>query len=56
MLDRQKGNVVFQCDECGAVLDTNTSDFASARNLLKRERWVTEKDGDVWEHFCPDCK
>jgi Fe2+ or Zn2+ uptake regulation protein len=56
MLDRQKGNIVFQCDECGEVLETNTNDFDSARNLLKRERWAVEKIDGEWEHYCSNCR
>lgn len=56
MLDRQKGNIIWQCDECNETLDTGTSDFDAAKNLLKRERWAVEKVDDTWEHFCPDCK
>jgi hypothetical protein len=37
------------CDECNETLDTGTSGFDAARNPLKRERWVTGKDGDVRE-------
>jgi hypothetical protein len=56
MLDRQKGDVVFECDICGNVLETETSDFESARNLLRREGWRTLKVGDVWMHKCPSCQ
>lgn len=56
MLDRQKGDVIFMCDECGEVMDSGTSDFDSALNLLKRERWQIKKIEGEWEHRCPNCK
>jgi uncharacterized protein (DUF983 family) len=55
MLDRQHGDVVFECDACGTTLETETSDFGSARNLLRREGWRARKLGDGWMHFCPKC-
>jgi hypothetical protein len=32
MLDRQYGNVVFECDSCNEVLKTETRDFDDARD------------------------
>lgn len=56
MLDRQKGEIIFECDGCGGTLGTETGNFDSARNLLRRERWRAVKVGDVWQHNCPACK
>ena len=39
MLDRQKGDVVFECDGCGDVLDTGTGDFSSALSAMRRDGW-----------------
>jgi hypothetical protein len=51
MLDRQHGDIVWECDACGAALETETSDFDSARNLLRREGWKIRKQGDEWMYF-----
>lgn len=53
MMDRQKGNIVFECDGCQDVLETGTADWGSAQNALKRARWSAVKvdEGD-WEHYC----
>ena len=55
MLDRQGGNIWFECDTCPETLDTGTSDFDSARNLLRREGWRTSKVGTEWVHACSNC-
>jgi len=56
MLDKQKGEFVFECDMCGNTLETGTSNFEAARNLLRRERWVAYKSNDDWKHLCDACK
>jgi len=56
MLDRQKGNVVFECDGCDEVLETETSNFDAAVNMLNQEDWRSRKVGDTWEHYCLKCK
>jgi hypothetical protein len=55
VIDRQGGNIVFECDECGNALETEQADFSSAWNLAKRERWRTRKIGNDWVHKCPGC-
>ncbi len=54
-MDRQKGDIVFECDGCGKVLETETADFDSAMNLLRRNRWKAVKVGAGWEHRCDEC-
>jgi hypothetical protein len=39
MLDRQKGDIVFECNACGDVLETNQADFDVARVIFRREGW-----------------
>lgn len=56
VLDRQGGDVYFECDGCGEVLETGTGDFSSALNLMRRERWRAVKFGEDWNHYCPDCR
>jgi hypothetical protein len=55
MMDRQKGKFVAECNVCGDVLETNTGDFATARECLDAERWKARKIKDDWEHYCPGC-
>jgi hypothetical protein len=56
MLDRQKGNIVFECDGCGAVGETNTGDFTAALNMIKRDGWHAIKEGSDWCHYCSRCR
>ena len=55
MMDKQKGDFVFECDNCGAALETDQADFDVARSILRREGWRARKIGDVWQHGCASC-
>ncbi len=62
MIDRQNGDVVFECDTCGEVLESATSDFNSAWNQAKRDGWRAKKLAPIglrgepeWVHECPKC-
>jgi hypothetical protein len=55
MMDVQKGDFVVECDGCGEVLETGTSNFEAARSVMRREGWKPTKIGDVWTHACPGC-
>jgi hypothetical protein len=55
MLDRQKGKFVVECDSCPEVLDTETSDFPEALDMMKREGWNIRKIAGEWLHGCPKC-
>ena len=56
MIGREHNNVVFECDECGEVLEGVTSDFNSAWARAKREGWRVRKIGNEWVHNCPRCQ
>lgn len=55
MIDRQGGDLVFECDSCNEVLESGTSDFNSVWNRAKREGWRAKKLGNDWVHACPQC-
>jgi predicted RNA-binding Zn-ribbon protein involved in translation (DUF1610 family) len=55
MIDRQNGNLVFECDQCGEALESETSDFSFAWNQAKRDGWRAKKIGAEWVHECPNC-
>ena len=55
-IDRQKGDLIFECDGCGEVFESNTSDFNSAFNMAKRAGWRARKINDVWSHYCDCCQ
>lgn len=67
-LTYNRGDIVFQCDACKATLETNTSNFDAAMNVLRRSRWrpvphvdptrrnkITRSSPD-WDHHCDQCK
>lgn len=56
MIDRQGGNLVFECDSCNETLESATSDFSSAWNQAKRDGWRAKKTGEEWTHECPTCR
>jgi hypothetical protein len=68
MLSNESGNFVFQCNDCGEVLQTETSNFDAARNLLHQHRWrvitseetpeedLSKQNHEESRHFCPHCE
>jgi hypothetical protein len=55
VLDRQRGVILFECDSCDEVLDTETKDFDEALANLRRAEWSARKIGRDWIHGCPKC-
>ena len=41
--DRQGGQIVFECDECPAVLETEESGFLAALDVLREAGWRSRK-------------
>lgn len=56
MIDRQHGEIVFECDGCPETIETGESEWNDAMALFRRERWRAEKVGEEWTHLCPDCQ
>lgn len=55
MMDRQHGNFIFECDACGATLDTDTRDFNEALGIMRRANWRASPIGKDWVHTCDGC-
>lgn len=59
-VNKDQGRHVFNCDgeNCHEVLETYTSDWHSASNVLKVSGWVARRNERLeWEHFCsPECE
>lgn len=57
-LEREGRNGVFvcECDSCKDVLETNTRDFETAREVIQEANWSTEREEDGWTHSCPTCR
>jgi hypothetical protein len=57
MIDKQFGEIIFICDECGDDFATGyaNDEFNQAVYDMKSEGWITVKDGDDWKHICSTC-
>jgi hypothetical protein len=55
VIDRQHGKIIFECDACGDVLETEQPDWATAKAIADREGWFYRKVGQDWVHGCADC-
>jgi hypothetical protein len=57
---RDHGELTFECDSCGDLLDTGMTDFADALANAKREGWVVVRKATrveiEWQHRCPECE
>lgn len=56
MMDRQHGQLVFECDNCDETLETDEGDFSEALAVFRRANWKAEKVGLDWVHTCPACR
>lgn len=55
-IERYKGDIQFICDECEeSELDSNTSDFQEALEVLKMNSWTYLNIDGEWVHICPNC-
>lgn len=55
-IDRQKGDIIFECDACGETFETNQADFNTGFGMIKRAGWRARKIKDVWSHYCDCCE
>lgn len=55
-----KGKIVFECDGCQEVLDTEAASWDEANEKRKEEGWRVEQvvtdHKTEWLHWCKDCK
>lgn len=56
MIDRQHGEISFECDGCDETIATGEEDWAPAQAQFRARDWKAEKVGDEWIHLCPRCK
>jgi hypothetical protein len=48
--------VEIACDECGFVVETETTDFRAALRMLRKIEWSVRRRDGVWLHFCSLCQ
>ena len=56
MIDRQHGEIIYECDACDETLDTGESEWADAMSVFRANAWRAEKVGSDWTHLCPNCQ
>lgn len=57
MIQRERGEFICYCDDCGEELAGGVEDdFRAFIAEIKAAGWKIRKDGDDWEHICPDCQ
>lgn len=56
MIDRQGGQIVWECDSCDETFSWDDPDnFNEGWSAAKRDGWRTQKAGAEWVHSCPNC-
>jgi hypothetical protein len=55
MIDRQYGEITFECDGCEETLATGERDWPEAMAEFRTAGWRSEKVGADWTHLCPPC-
>lgn len=51
---RDRGIIIFECNNCGNTLDSETKDFDEALYALKTDGWRFDKSGKEYKHYCND--
>lgn len=53
MVCKFSDDIVFNCDNCGELIDTETKSFRDSLDFIKSEGWIISKDEEgKWMHFC----
>ena len=55
MIDRQHGEIVYECDSCTETLETCEPDWNDAKRQFDDAGWRAYKAGADWVHECPKC-
>lgn len=50
--DGWDGPITFECDGCGAILETRIENFHEALREAKDFNWRVSKVGPEWIHIC----
>lgn len=56
-VERILGDVVFTCDDCSDLLETDTEDFSEANGVRLDAGWTALQSttNGNWRHRCNDC-
>lgn len=50
-ITRDRGNIVFECDHCGEILEPELKNFNEAQTNAREEGWIARKVGNEWYNF-----
>jgi hypothetical protein len=55
--DNDLGTYTIICDmpACGTENTYNADSWQDFIDQAKEDGWKIKRNGDEWEHFCPDC-
>jgi hypothetical protein len=57
MIRKVAGEYICECNDCGEEEYGGTEDdFRKFVERLKGDGWKIRKDGETWEHICPECQ
>ena len=56
MIDRQFGEITFECDACDETIETGEEEWNHAMRHFRSAGWRSEKVGAEWTHLCPACQ
>jgi primosomal protein N' len=54
MIDKDGYCYMVVCDNCGDGAEVDTWD--EALKYIRDEGWQKKKNGNSWNHYCPECK
>lgn len=53
---RNRGGIVFVCDECGDEHPSFTNDFHDALDDFKDDGNAVRNEDGEWKHYCKGCE
>ena len=54
VIDKNGYSYMVVCDNCGDGAEVETWD--KALELMRDDGWQKKKNGNTWNHYCPECK
>lgn len=52
---QEADEIIFECDGCADTLETDTSNWDDALEVLRKDKWKAERKSSGWNHYCLRC-